>query len=130
MKEGSREIVRVILRVAVLPISQVTFDDLHEGGIIQESLAQSIEYRGKTGNADSEKNASMTQYPMCFTQRFETIGAFSQVIQGTKQEHNIDASIRTLKAARVTDHYLCKGSVGLRLGSLPSQFHVQWMRID
>src|SRR6266481_7051997 len=44
MKEGSLEIGRVVRLVAVLPIGQVTLDDLHEGGIIKESLAQTIEH--------------------------------------------------------------------------------------
>src|SRR6266566_4012898 len=37
VKESSCEIRRVIHQVAMLPISQVTFDNLHEDAIIKES---------------------------------------------------------------------------------------------
>src|SRR6266568_7603892 len=124
MKEGGREIQRVVRRVAMLPIHQVALDNLGEGGIVKQSLAQPIERRGEAGNAHGEQEASRSQDAMGFTQSREPINSLSQVIQRTKHEHHIAAFVRALEAASVTDLYTCEGSVWLRLGSLPRQFNL------
>ena len=96
MKEGAREIRRVVHRVAMLPIRQITLDDLYEGRIIKESLAHPVERRSEARNAHGKQDASRSQDPMRFTQCLETAGTFSQVIQGSKQEHDVDTRVSTL----------------------------------
>ena len=66
----------------------------------------------------------MVSNPMRFLQRGEPINPLGQVIQRTKQEHHIAAFVRALEEARVTNLYTGKGSVWLRLGSLPRQFYM------
>src|SRR5260221_6331372 len=130
MKEGGREILRVVSRVAMLPIHQVTRDNLGEGGIVKQPLAQTIQRRGKAGNAHSEQEASRSQNTMGFLQRREPINPFGQVIQRTKQEHHIAAFVGALEVASVTDLDTGKGSVWLRRRSLPCHFDMQGSRID
>src|SRR5690348_8276885 len=130
MKEGGSEIQRVVHRVAMLPIRQVTLNDLHKGGIVKQALAQTIESRGEARNAYGQQETSRTQDTMRFTKGSETICPLGQMIQRTEQEHDIDAFVRTLQAASVTDLYLCEGSVWLCSRSLPCQFHMQGNRID
>src|SRR5262249_25548452 len=129
-KEGRREIHRMVHRVAMLPIRQITIDDLHEGGIVKQSLAQTIESRGEARNAHGEHETSRMQDAMRFAKGSEPVCPLSQMIQRTKQEHHIDARVRALQATGVTNLYLCEGSVRLRLRSLPCQFHMQGNGID
>src|SRR5205085_3452916 len=37
-------------RVAVLPLPQITLDDLHKGGIVETIFPQAVEERGKAGD--------------------------------------------------------------------------------
>src|SRR6266516_5196159 len=114
----------------MLPIRQVTLDDLYEGGISKQSLAQPIEHRGEASNGHAEEDASRAQDTMCLTQCHEAVSTLSQVIQRAKQEHDIDARVSTVQMARVTDLDPCQRSVRLCLGSLPGLFHVQGVRIN
>ncbi len=52
---------------------------------------------------------------MRFMQSCESINTFGQVIQQAKQEYYLDAFVRAIEAARVTDLYTCQGSIWLRL---------------
>ena len=113
MKEGGREIQRVVRRVAMLPLHQVVLDDLGEGRIVKPALAQPIERKGEAGNAHGEQQASRSQDTMRFLQSREPINSLGQVIHRTKQEHHIAAFIWALEAASVTDLYTGQGSVWL-----------------
>src|SRR5258708_34532109 len=130
MKEGGREILRVVRRVVMLPCRQGARDKLSEGRTVKQSLAQPIERRGEGGNARGEQEASRSRDTMGFLQSREPIHSLGQVIQRTKHEHHIAALVRALEAARVTDLYTGKGSVWLRRRSLPRQFDMQGSRID
>src|SRR6266571_4987728 len=67
---------------------------------------------------------------MHLLQRHEAISPLVQMIQRAEQEYDINARISTFQMASVTDLDPCQGSVWLCLGSLPSEFHVQGMRIN
>src|SRR5258708_8367816 len=99
MKEGGREILRVVRRVAMLPIHQVALDNVGEGGIVKPSLAQPIERRGEAGNAHGEKEAARSQDTMRFMQSPEPVNSLGQLLQPTKQQHQSPPLVMALHTA-------------------------------
>ena len=67
MEEGVHEVFRPARRIPVLSVDQIPSDNLGELRVLQESPAQTIEGRGKTGDGRRKADTTRPDYWVRFT---------------------------------------------------------------
>ena len=103
MKERVGEIHRIGGWVTVLAFFQVTGQNRGENGIVEKTVGQRIEQRGKVADGRSPEQAAGTKHAVDLAESGETVVAVGDVIERAEEQNCFGGGIGVRKAARIAD---------------------------
>jgi hypothetical protein len=126
VKKGCCEVLRMVGGVAVLTISEITFDDLVEIRVGQKIAHGAVDGRGESGDGGREQQAARPQDSTGFLESLDSVLSGDEVVERTEKENRVDGSLAHGYLAGVRD--LCAQQPGVV--GLPGGFDVAGHRIE
>jgi hypothetical protein len=127
---GGGEPLRPAGRVAVLALADVALDDRLEPRLVEEAAQQPVVGRREPRDRRRRHHAAGAQHAPRLRQRGDPVGPAGQVVEGTEQEHGVDAGVGAVQSPRLADRGARQRRGRLAGGGLQRLLDVARHRVD
>jgi len=130
VEESSREVVAIRVRVPVLPVDKVTFDDGGKIGIEKRFTKQTVESRRIPRDCCGKENAPDPERAPRFPKGRDPVRPSGQVIERPQEQDTIHGPITDVQLARITNRTAGDRVIRLQARGFACLLDVQGSGID